>query len=367
MTLTTLIGCSADIGNIRDAFTDIFADSSECSSISPHTLDNAPMDADFSVTFLDVGQADAAVIQSNGHYMLIDGGNKDDSSLIYQYLLLHDITHLDLVIGTHADEDHIGGLAGAFHFADADLTLCSTDTYDSDAFRDFKKYAFLRGGGISIPSVGDTHSLGDAVVEILAINSGDESNDSSIVTKITYGETSFLFTGDAEAATEQFLLDSGTDLHADVLKVGHHGSANSSSGPFLSAVQPSYSVVSVGENIYGHPNNDVLNRLSMADSTVLRTDVYGDIFFTSDGTSVSCYTEFSPNSEVRESISATLESNVESSHYETTYILNTRSKKFHIPTCESVEKMSENNKLEFQGSREEVLELKYEPCGGCRP
>jgi len=367
MTLTAFLGCSAGNTVIQDAFSYIFSDSSDLSVSELLALDEVPMDADFSVTFLAVGQADAAVIQSNGHYMLIDGGNKDDSSLIYQYLLLHDITHLDLVIGTHADEDHIGGLAGAFHFADADLTLCSTDTYDSDAFRDFKKYAFLRGGGISIPSVGDTFSLGNAVVEILAVNSSDESNDSSIVTKITYGETSFLFTGDAEAATEQILLDSGTDLHADVLKVGHHGSANSSSEPFLSSVQPTYSVVSVGENTYGHPNNDVLNRLSMADSTVLRTDVYGDIFFTSDGTSISCYTEFSRNSEVQENTTVTTKNETDTQNNKVTYILNTRSKKFHIPTCESVEKMSENNKLEFQGSREEVLELKYEPCGGCRP
>lgn len=332
-------------------------------------LDAAPDDAAFSVTFLDVGQADAAVIQSNGHYMLIDGGNKDDSSLIYRYLLMHDISHLDLVIGTHADEDHIGGLGGAFHFADANQTLCSADTYDSDAFRDFKTYAILRGGGITIPSAGSTYPLGDALVEILSVNASDESNDTSIVAKITYGETSFLFTGDAESATEQFLMNSESVLDADVLKVAHHGSKDSTSGQFLEHVNPQYAVISVGkDNPYGHPADMVLERLKTKNSTVLRTDRHGDILFTSDGETLTCYTEYPFDTDTNVTRSDTAaDTALLSDKAASAYVLNLRSKKFHLPACDSVAKMSVQNRMDFFGNRNEVIELGYAPCGGCKP
>ena len=328
------------------------------------------------VRFLDVGQADAALIECDGHYMLIDGGNKDDSSLLYSTLRSHNITHLDLVIGTHADEDHIGGLSGALYFAEADLVLCSTADYESDAFSDFKKYADLRGGGIQIPQVGDSYELGDALVEILAVNSGTGSNDTSIVTKLTYGQTSFLFTGDAETDTEQFLLNSGVDLQTTVLKVSHHGSNDSSSEAFLQTTQPEYAILSVGaDNPYGHPDSQVLRRLEAVGSDIYRTDHHGTITCYSDGTTVTIATEYSSLSGTTVSGSRTdtiadadrtLPSHTaESADFN--YILNIRSKKFHKPSCESVSKMSDQNRLEFAGSREEVLALDYAPCGSCKP
>ena len=340
-----------------------------CASITKHPMaaSSSPVEtAPFSVTFLDVGQADASVIQCDGHYMMIDGGNKDDSSLIYQYLKANDISHFDLVIGTHADEDHIGGLAGAFHFADADMTLCSTDTYDSDAFKDFKSYAMLRGGGIKIPSIGDVYSVGDASVEILSVNNRTESNDSSIVTKVTYGDTSFLFTGDAEMETEQFLLNSESDLRADVLKVSHHGSSDSTSAEFLKRVNPKYAVVSVGkDNTYGHPSDGVLERLKLMGTAIFRTDYHGDIRITSDGSTIQYHLEHSDSKLITDNHIEN--STKETYENETTYILNTRSKKFHKLSCDSIEAMSEKNKLEYQGSKDQLLNLNYEPCGGCKP
>ena len=126
-----------------------------------------PDNSTFSVKFIDVGQADAALIECDGHYMLIDGGNKGDSSLIYTVLKNYGVSYLDIVVGTHAHEDHIGGLPGAFNYASAGLTLCPVTSYDSDAFEDFAKYATQKGNGITIPSVGDSYSLGSATVSIL--------------------------------------------------------------------------------------------------------------------------------------------------------------------------------------------------------
>lgn len=251
-----------------------------------------PKNSTFSIHFIDVGQADAALVECDGHYILIDGGNKADSSKIYSVLKKAAVPKLDIIVGTHAHEDHIGGIPGAFNYTTADLTLCPVTSYDSEAFEDFKKYAEKNGGGITVPKPGDTYPLGSATVEILGLNGGSDINDTSIILRIVYGETSFLFAGDAEREAEQMVLATGADLSATVLKVGHHGSDSSTTYPFLRSVMPQYAVISVGvDNSYGHPTEDTLSRLRDAGVQVLRTDMQGSIYCTSDGEKVTFTTE----------------------------------------------------------------------------
>ncbi len=324
----------------------------------------------FAVHFIDVGQADATLVLCDGKAMLIDGGNVGDSSKIYTYLKKHEITHLDFVVGTHAHEDHIGGLAGALNYATVDKVYCPVTLYDSDAFRDFVKYVGNRNSKIIVPKVGDSFNLGSAKVEVLAVNTSSDTNNSSIVLKIEYGETTFLFTGDAEREVEEYLLEREANLSSTVLKVGHHGSETSTSYVFLREIMPEYAVISVGEgNSYGHPTDDVLSRLRDADVKVFRTDLQGDIICMSDGKKVTFNVEKNPDADTLKSPELTGvtkdENTVVTNDKHTDYILNTNTKKFHYPDCKSVKQMTEKNKKAYSGSREELISTGYSPCGNC--
>lgn len=321
----------------------------------------------FTIHFIDVGQADSALVTCDGHSMLIDGGNADDSNLVYSVLQRETDGHLDYVVGTHAHEDHIGGLSGAFEADTADVTFCPVTEYDSKAFRNFKTRADERGGGITIPAVGDTFTLGKATVTVVAVNSvPEDTNNTSIVIRIVYGDTSFLFTGDAEQETEEKILESGQDIKSTVLKVGHHGSSTSTSQAFLDAVSPTYAVISCGkDNSYGHPHSETLAKLASAGVEVFRTDELGDIYCTSDGSEVTfSYGEYHKDIET---YSAEVEESQQPDTVAETYILNTNSLKFHRPDCSSASQISDANREEYTGTREELIEQGYTPCGYCKP
>lgn len=311
------------------------------------------------VHFIDVGQADAALVLCDGESMLIDGGNSEDSDVIYTYLEKQKVEELDYMVCTHAHEDHVGGLSGALMYASVDTALAPVTEYDSRAFRNFLEGLEKQGTEITIPEAGDSFSLGSAQVKILGpVRETDETNNTSIVLRIVYGDTSFLFTGDAEREEEEDILDTGEVLKSTVLKVGHHGSDSSTSYPFLREVMPEYGVISVGTgNTYGHPTQEVLSRLSDAGVTVYRTDLQGDIICTSDGAEVTFRT--AKDTAPQEGRKPDQE--------EKEYILNTNTMKFHAPACSSAEEMGPENKKEFKGTREELLEQGYSPCGRCKP
>lgn len=337
----------------------------------------------FNVQFIDVGQADAALVECDGHYMLIDGGNKDDSSLMYSLLKKNAISHLDIVVGTHAHEDHIGGLPGAMNYATSDIVLSPVTAYDSEAFSDFKKYAELNGNGIVVPQIGSEYTLGSASVKILGLNASGDTNNTSIILKIQYGETSFLFTGDAERDAEQAVLNSGADLSSTVLKVGHHGSDTSTSYVFLREIMPEYAVVSVGSNnSYGHPTDNVLSRLQDADIKTYRTDLHGDICVTSDGKNISFAVEKNTDTEtliapslpvvhfrteIVTKVEVETEDEIEGNVDDIIYVLNKNTKKFHNPSCSSVKDIKPKNYAEYIGISAEIEAMGYVGCKRCNP
>ena len=330
-----------------------------------------PSSGSFTVHFIDVGQADAALIMCEGKTMLIDGGNADDSNLMYTYLSKLGVDQLDYVIGTHAHEDHIGGIAGALNYAGVNRVLCPVTSYSTKAFNNFVKAVQNRGQSITIPSVGDQFTLGSANCQVLAVNSTSDTNESSIVLRITYGSTSFMFTGDAEQEAENMILNRSFELKSDVLKVGHHGSASSTSYRWLREVDPDYAVISVGkDNSYGHPTETVLSRLRDADVTTYRTDLQGDIICTSDGRTITFQVSRNQNADTLGGIgnNSTQQGGTSTgSGEEMQYILNTGSMKFHYPICSSAKKISSKNRKTYFGTREELLEQGYTPCGYCDP
>ena len=249
--------------------------------------------ADLEVHFLDVGQADSILVLCDGEAMLIDGGNRGDSSMVYAYLKEQGVDHLEFIIATHAHEDHVGGLSGALNAATAGTAFCPVDKYSTKAFNNFAKYLDAQGIGITIPSPGDAFTLGGAECVVLGpLDSKADENNISLVIRLVYGGVSFLFTGDAEREAELLMLDAGYDMTSAVLKVGHHGSDTSTTYPFLREVMPQYAVISVGKgNSYGNPSEATLSKLRDADVIVYRTDHHGTIVFWSDGEFLAVTTE----------------------------------------------------------------------------
>lgn len=240
------------------------------------------------VHYLDVGQGDSALLQCGGETMLIDAGDVGAGETVTTYLDRQNVTAIDYLVCTHAHADHCGGMDDVVMNFPVKTIYSSVAGSGNGAFTRFAEAAKTAGVDIAVPEPDSSFQLGEATVTVLAPRSAyDDVNDMSLVLRVDYGETSFLFTGDAEYDSETDMLDAGCDVRCDVLKVGHHGSSSSTGYRLLYEAQPQYAVISCGAgNSYGHPHEETMSRLRDADVTVYRTDEDGTVVCFSDGTAL---------------------------------------------------------------------------------
>lgn len=244
--------------------------------------------------FIDVGQGDSILIQTpNGKTVLVDGGKQSTGDKVVAYLKKAGVTSIDLLVATHPDADHIGGLVDVLKSFPVKKVLDSGKEHTTITYLDYLNLIESKGIPLEVPTSGETIAL-DSSIKIQVLNSGDrnanDNNDNSIVLKITYGSVSFLLTGDAGIDVESDLI-SKFDLKSTILKAGHHGAKTSTSQEFVNAVKPEATILSYGkDNSYGHPVSEVVNRLKASGSKLYSTAESGDIVVRTDG---KTYTIFS--------------------------------------------------------------------------
>ena len=251
----------------------------------------------FSILFLDVGQGDAALVECDGHYMLIDGGDSAAGEIVYGALKERDIRKLDILAISHLHADHIGGLPRALAYATSvGRTICNANYSDKQVFRNLEHELAINDSKITVPATGESLMLGSATIEVIDA-SAEEEND-SLVLLITYGDTRFLFTGDIESTAQTRISDlyeneSDSPFEVDLIKMPHHGSYTGTPYRFLRTFMPDYAVISVGaDNPYGHPSRNTMELLENPNlgATVYRTDQVGDILVRSNGKKLSVTT-----------------------------------------------------------------------------
>jgi len=246
-------------------------------------------DGKLQVFFVDVGQGDCSLIRIGDRTLLIDGGESDSwEEDINPFMLENGFNSFSDILVSHYHTDHAGGIANVLGECGAER-IFMPDARDNGGLKEkLSDIAYLMGTEVELVKRGDIIDIGndDVNIEVLFPDSGlfaneeRSVNNDSVVMRLDYFDTSFLFTGDLESDAEKVLLNSA-QLDADVLKVGHHGSKTSTSAKFLKAVDPDYAVIQVGENnSYGHPHEKVVERIRKNDTMIYRTDKDGDIVFT---------------------------------------------------------------------------------------
>lgn len=326
---------------------------------TPKTVDTAvdeQSDNLLRVHFIDVGQGDAAFIElPGGETMLIDAGESEYGAVVSDYIKKLGYSLINYVIGTHPHSDHIGGLEEVIRKFDVKSVYMPKVSANTKTFEGL--LTAVKEKGLSVNTARkDLFVINNDNLKVKFLSPVQEKysdlNDYSAVVMLNYKNNSFLFTGDAGEAVESSLEG---NISCDVLKVGHHGSNTSSSLAFLESVGPEYAVISCGkDNKYGHPHSEAIDRLLRIGALVFRTDLSGDIVIESDGNNImfdSNLTYLAPevnNSSVK-------------------YILNTSSKKIHLPDCGSVAEISAQNKLNSNQTVDELIAQGYSPCGKCKP
>lgn len=325
---------------------------------------SAPASSALTATFLDVGQGDCCIIRCGGKTMVVDGGPPKSSSRVYSWLKNQRIKTIDYLVATHSDTDHVGGLSAALEACACKRAYCSVSSASQDAFNDMKKRLARQGVKLKVPKVGSSWKLGSARVKVIA--GGGAGNEGSLVLQVTHGAVRMLLTGDSTAEAEAGY--SARLSSVDLLKVAHHGSADSSSYRFLRACMPKNAVISAGRgNSYGHPTEAVLSRLRDCGAKVYRTDMQGDITATSTGKKLSVKVAHNANANTFLELSGSSSSaspGSDSSSSSSSYIGNANSLKFHRPSCTTLP--LEHNRIYFK-TRSAAVSAGYTPCGNCKP
>lgn len=241
------------------------------------------------VSFINVGQGDSALIHdTNGFDVLIDGGKTSAGPTVVAYLREQSVDDIEVMLASHADSDHIGGLIDILDMTDIPVESVVYSGYPGDTatWNNFVAAVASEGITLTVAQFPMTYTWGETTAHIMNPEPGlvnPETNDVSVVVLLEHGNNRFLFPGDIDSSVESAVVARGTPVAADILKVAHHGSAYSSSPEFLSAVQPKEAIISVGDNSYGHPAEETLNRLLASGARIWRTDEQGTILVTSDG------------------------------------------------------------------------------------
>lgn len=255
----------------------------------PDQSEEPQLAGDMTVHFLDVGQGLSILVQSNGENLVYDGGDRGESSFVVSYLQQQGVTDIKYLISSHYDEDHVAGLVGCVNTFNVENVIGADYVQDTKIYQSFIDGVSEKGLEIQHPAVGTEYQFGTGKFTILSPASiGSNDNDNSVAIKLTNGENSFIFTGDAESGSEAAMCSSGIDLSCDVLVPGHHGSATATSNDFLMKTVPEFAVISCGtDNQYGHPDKDTMDKLQSMDIQVYRTDKQGTVIATSNGTEIT--------------------------------------------------------------------------------
>ena len=382
ITALTLVGCK-DIGSIpgqqaednsagntvaesnkgaRD--TETAEANTAATSTEAEDQTSAESGAPLEIHVLDVGHGDSILIKNNGHYMLVDAGQDDYGTRIQLYLMKQGVDHLDYLMLTHPDADHIGSADVIVTKFDIDNIFMSEYEKDSSTYSQLLDALDNRNYSFSTPKRGSTYTLGDATFTILKSDVMEDSNDSSIVFMLTYNGTNILFMGDSEYLAEEELLDMGYDLDADVLKCGHHGSSDATTEALLEAVTPEIALISCElDGEYNHPHEETLKRLENIGATIYRTDNDGTIvlkFYNSDGDENEDTKIETPGKE-----DASVENYPELP--DNIYVGNKNKMRLHKATCTSLPK--EKNQVLFE-TLDEAIEAGFtedNECPNCKP